>query len=159
MKIHNIDHRTFLVQGWTTMGFLFAANLILDTIRCNTGGSCAEYYQHFGKAGLTMITVFMLFYGAMPALIRTVTWPRFRYFITPSTMFITMSYVAHEIGHLVGGDGGKPFGFGHSLDILHHIVGLSTAYVAINWVQKMRRENKAAKEAAKAVPAREMAIR
>jgi hypothetical protein len=156
VKILDIDHRAILIQGWITMGFLFAGNLILDTIRCNTGGSCAEYYEHFGNAGLKMITTFMLVYALMPLYIRVITNRKLRYAITPFTMFITMSYLAHEIGHLAGSDGGKPFGWSHIPDILHHVIGISMAYVAVNWVQQGKREAKEKPAAALRYPAKEL---
>lgn len=141
MKPFNINHREVLAQGWTTMFVIFTANLVLDTIRCNTMDTCTAYYDHFGNAGVTMITVFMLVYSLMPILIRIIQNPRFRYVITPVTMFITMSYVAHELGHISEPEeGGKPFGFSHALDIAHHLIGFSMFIIAINWAKCIKHE-------------------
>jgi len=144
MKPFNINHREVLAQGWTTMFVIFTANLVMDSIRCNTTDTCTAYYNHFGNVGATMITVFMLVYSLMPILIRVIQSPRFRYVITPVTMFITMSYVAHELGHISSAEeGGKPFGFSHALDIAHHIIGFSMFIIAINWAKCIKHERSA----------------
>lgn len=141
MKLFEINHREVLAQGWTSMFLIFSANLILDTLRCNTLGTCKTYFEHFGDFGVTMITVFMLVYSVMPILIRTIASPKFRYVITPITIFTTMMYVGHEVGHIAEADeGGKPFGFSHALDIAHHVIGISMAVVAISWVKLTKKE-------------------
>lgn len=154
MKILDINHREVLAQGWTTMFIIFTANLVLDSLRCNAMGTCAPYYEHFGNNGVTMITVFMLVYAAMPILIRTIAVPQFRNVVIPVTFFITMMYVGHELGHISKPEeGGKPFGFSHALDIAHHILGLSMAIVAISWVRETKREQALAGAAEEGVSA------
>lgn len=123
-----------LAQGWVLMFILFVANMVLDMTRCAVQGDCTVWTKHLGAMGVSMVTVIMAIYAAMPLLIRTFSHPVFKVAVSAITVFITLFYMAHEATHLRAGD--KPFGVFHTLDILHHVIGVWMVAVSVMWVRQ-----------------------
>ncbi len=125
--------RSLVAHGWTAMFLVFLANLVMDLVRVTIEGSAAPWAAHMGMQGVKFILAIMAVYAAMPVLVRTFSARWFRYAMVGLTVFMSLFVGAHEASHLVAAD--KPFGLLHTLDLMHHVLGIWVAVAAVMWAR------------------------
>ena len=126
--------RGIVAQGWTAMFLVFLANIVMDLVRITVQGSTVAWAEHLGMTGVKFILVVMAVYALMPLLVRTISKSWFRHATVALTIFMSLFVGAHEVTHLTAGD--KPFGLLHTLDLLHHVLGLWVVAAAVMWVRQ-----------------------
>ena len=132
MDMDNEKLRRVIVQGWLGMLLLLFLMIITDIVEFGMRGDFSPLNKDPGIAGLWFIVV-MTCVNVLTQMFLQVTEVKIkRWVIFYLTVIYTFTIIAHQINHLIAGEG---FDIHFILDITHHILGVWASIAAYRWAK------------------------
>jgi len=124
--------KNILVQGWVGMLFLLFLMILTDLVEFGMRSDFTSLNSDPGIAGLWFIVIFSSVNVLMQISIQTFDSKGSRWVFLFITVIYTFIMIAHQLNHLVTGEG---FDMHFVLDVTHHILGIGASIAAYKYVK------------------------
>ena len=132
MEVNNIKIRSVITKGWSGMLFVLLLMMITDLIECGMKNDFSLLLKDPGISGLYLIVIMAITNVIVQISVFTFENKIFKWTVFVLSMLYTLLFVAHQVDHLMAGEGIDMHFF---LDITHHLLGIWTTIYAYKWAR------------------------